>query len=83
MNKKLALLAYLFLLSGCETIYNAADSLGSHMPTIGEPCHNWQCVTSEGQRQSDMNKRMEEAAKNASASKTAQPQNQQATPVQK
>ncbi len=82
MNKKLLLASFL-LLSGCETIYNAADSLGSHMPTIGEPCRHWQCMTDEGQRQSDMNRRMEEAAKNTAASKTAQPQNQQATPDQK
>jgi hypothetical protein len=79
MNKKLALFALPLLLSGCETIYGWADSAGSHFPTIGEPCRHWQCVTEEGQRQSDLNRRMEEAAKNTPAPKPeqqAQPKDQ-------
>lgn len=60
MNKKLFFLLP-FLLSGCETIYNAADSIGSHLPTIGEPCRHWQCVTSSGQQKSNQIKQMQEA----------------------
>lgn len=67
--------------TGCTTIGNWADSAGSHMPTIGEPCYHWQCFTESGQRKSDEIKRAEQAkaeqAKEASQSKEAgQPQEQ-------
>lgn len=75
MDKKLLLLSLPLLLSGCDFIYNSANNLGKHMPTIGEPCYNWQCVTDEGQKRSDLNKRMEEAAKNPPAQKAPAPAN--------
>lgn len=50
-------LLFLPLLGGCETIGNWADDLGQHMPVIGERCEHWQCFTSSGQEQSEMNKR--------------------------
>lgn len=51
-----------FLLTGCNAISDMADRLGSHMPTIGEPCHHWQCITPEGQRKSDENRVLEQAS---------------------
>lgn len=44
-------------LSGCDWIGRQADAVGEYMPTIGDRCENWQCMTTEGQRQSEMNKR--------------------------
>lgn len=43
----------LISLSDCTAISNVADSIGSHMPTIGEPCNHWQCITDDGQKKSD------------------------------
>lgn len=43
----------LFLLSGCQSIGNLADDLGSHLPVIGERCEHWQCFTTSGQETSD------------------------------
>lgn len=60
MNKNIIIILPL-LLSGCETIYGWADSVGKHMPTIGEPCRNWQCMTDSGQKKSDQTKWLEEA----------------------
>jgi|CXWL01.1.fsa_nt_gi predicted small secreted protein len=71
MTKKL-LFALPLLLSGCNTIYGWADGVGKHMPTIGEPCYNWQCMTSSGQEKSDQVKRAEEAASRKS-SQTSEP----------
>lgn len=72
---RISLIATLLLLSGCTTIGNWADRAGSHMPTIGEPCHHWQCVTESGQRRSDEIKRAEQAkaeqAREADQSKEA------------
>lgn len=61
MTKKL-LFALPLLLNGCNTIYGWADSVGSHMPVIGEPCNHWQCVTNSGQEKSDDMKQAEEKA---------------------
>lgn len=53
-SMKIRVLPCLFLLlSACDTIGDAADSLGTHMPVIGERCEHWQCLTAEGQRRSD------------------------------
>lgn len=68
-----------WLLVGCNTIYNAADSVGSHLPTIGEPCRNWQCVTESGQRKSDEIKWLDEASEQQPARKTV-PQPEKPTP---
>ncbi len=76
MNKKL-LFTLPLLLNGCTAIYNAADSVGSHMPTIGEPCRNWQCITTSGQRTSEERKWLEEASEVPPTNKKA---NQQPTP---
>lgn len=61
MNKKI-IIALPLLLTGCETIYGWADSAGKHMPTIGEPCRNWQCFTDSGQQKSAETKALEEVA---------------------
>lgn len=61
MTKFLLLMFPLFIV-GCSAIANTADSIGSHLPTIGEPCHHWQCITSSGQKKSDEIKQIEEAA---------------------
>ncbi len=45
------------LVTGCTWIGNTADSIGSHMPVIGERCEHWQCVTSGGETQSRLNQR--------------------------
>jgi hypothetical protein len=44
------------ILSGCTAISNWADSVGSHFPVIAEPCHNWQCITDDGQKKSNKRK---------------------------
>lgn len=61
MNKHLIIILPL-LLSGCSKIYDMADGIGKHMPTIGEPCRNWQCVTTHGKQQSDQEKWAEEVS---------------------
>jgi hypothetical protein len=52
------LLLPLWLVSGCNGIGDVADSLGNHLPVIGDRCEHWQCFTESGQEQSEMNKRM-------------------------
>ena len=42
---RLALIAMLLPLSGCQAITNWAYDVGSHMPVIGERCEHWQCIT--------------------------------------
>ena len=49
----LAFSASCLLLGGCQTISGWADSVGSHMPVIGERCEHWQCITGSGQAESD------------------------------
>ena len=51
-------------LSGCQTIGNWADSVGRHMPVIGERCEHWQCITSSGQAESDYNKQIQQRPQN-------------------
>lgn len=53
-------IAALWLLSGCETISNFADDVGSHMPVVGERCEHWQCFTEEGKAQSRINQMMKQ-----------------------
>jgi hypothetical protein len=50
--KRVALLAF-FALGGCTWIGNTADSMGEHMPVIGERCEHWQCMTAQGKARSD------------------------------
>ena len=68
----LSLIVFPLFLSGCSTIYNWANGVGKHMPTIGEPCYNWQCMTSSGQAQSDKVKQTEEFI-NKESSTTPEP----------
>lgn len=76
MTKKfISFLPLIVLLNACETIGNAADNLGSHLPTIGEPCHHWQCMTSDGQRQSDAIKKQMEGGKQAAVAPNIPPKN--------
>jgi hypothetical protein len=56
----LSFILLIFILSSCTAIGNFADSIGSHLPTIGEPCNHWQCVTSSGQQKSEEVKRAEQ-----------------------
>ena len=80
MKRELAFIP-IFLLSGCSTIANWADDVGKHIPTIGEPCHHWQCVTGSGQEKSEENKKMEEApAKDAREPKIKTPKTTPAAP---
>jgi hypothetical protein len=59
--KKIFPIVSLLLLGGCESIGNMADDIGTHLPTLSdERCEHWQCFTSDGQAQSDMNKKMRE-----------------------
>jgi hypothetical protein len=51
--KKLLIAALFLPLSGCQTISGWADSAGEYLPTIGDRCEHWQCVTDSGQAQSD------------------------------
>lgn len=50
--------AILLPLSACDTVYGFAEDVGSHLPTVGERCEHWQCVTGGGREQSEMKKRM-------------------------
>jgi hypothetical protein len=65
--------AVFLLLCGCQTIGNWADSIGDHMPVIGDRCEHWQCFTSSGQQISDENK-----AKQAQTSSGISPSGAQA-----
>jgi len=47
-------------LGACQMMVNGANKLGSYMPTIGERCENWQCITSEGKAKSDALKQNKE-----------------------
>ena len=58
----LAMTSSFTLLTGCNAIYNWADGVGKHLPTIGEPCEHWQCVTESGQRTSEQLKKKEEVS---------------------
>lgn len=40
-------------LTACETMNGWVDSMGEHMPVVGDRCEHWQCFTSGGQAQSD------------------------------
>lgn len=80
MNKKLIIVLPL-LISGCDTIYGWADGVGKHMPTIGEPCRNWQCMTDSGQRKSSENKWLEDATNKPPAPKKEQQQQQTPKPA--
>jgi len=42
-----------FILNSCQTISGWADSLGEHMPVVGERCEHWQCFTSSGQKKNE------------------------------
>ncbi len=64
---------FTLLLSGCTAIGNFADGIGKHMPTIGEPCNHWQCVTESGQRTSEQLKKQEEAAEKQKNTKENSP----------
>lgn len=44
------------LLTGCDTVGDFADDMGSHMPVVGERCEHWQCITEGGRRQSEINR---------------------------
>jgi len=57
-HPRLFALLGLFALSGCSSVGDMADSMGSYMPVIGERCEHWQCFTQGGRDQSEMNKRV-------------------------
>lgn len=76
---KRALLALCLLTGGCSWIGDTADSLGSHLPTIGERCEHWQCFTSGGREISRANKEAVEEQKRQTAEEAAKMQ-QPATP---
>lgn len=72
------------LLSGCTAISNWADSVGSHMPTIGEPCYNWQCMTESGQKKSaEIKQGMSTTTKQAEATTQKQDTEENHVPVAK
>lgn len=52
----------LLMLTNCQTIGNWADSIGEHLPVIGERCEHWQCFTASGQQISEQNKKGAQAA---------------------
>lgn len=79
MNKR-AIIILPLLLSGCDTIYGWADSVGKHLPTIGEPCRSWQCVTDSGQRKSDETKWLDEASQKPPVPKKPVPPTATPTP---
>ena len=71
------LLVLLFSATSCTTIGNWADSAGSNMPNIGEPCYHWQCFTSEGRAKSDLIKAQMQKAEQKPQYEQPSPQQQQ------
>lgn len=61
------------LLAGCDRVFNFADDVGSHLPTIGERCEHWQCFTEEGRAQSEMKQRMRAMASQPQPGQQAAP----------
>jgi len=58
MKKPVLLIAGCLALSGCETIGNWADDVGSHLPVLSdERCEHWQCFGEEGQAISRANQK--------------------------
>ena len=45
------------LTGGCQTITDGANKIGSYMPTIGERCEHWECMTTTGKAKSEQIKR--------------------------
>lgn len=63
MKKIITALAIVLTTSGCNAFVDWANSLGSYMPVVSDQrCEHWQCMTSEGQERSKLNKAMEEQA---------------------
>jgi hypothetical protein len=60
-------------LSGCNWIGRQADTLGSHMPVIGERCEHWQCITESGRQKSDMYKAQQRAEQEKPTQQEAAP----------
>jgi len=56
------LVSLFFVLNGCQTIGDWADSAGKHMPVIGQRCEHWQCITASGQQASDEKIKQEQQA---------------------
>lgn len=50
----LCLSASCIALAGCQTVYGWAESVGNHMPVIGERCHHWQCFTNDTGKSADV-----------------------------
>ena len=72
------LLTVPFLLTGCESVMDAGNNLGHHMPTIGaDTCESSECITASGKAQSEAikaeRKRQQEALKNGTAQPAATP----------
>jgi hypothetical protein len=87
LPRRLRLLAMTGLLAtttSCTAIGNWADGLGSHLPTVGEPCHHWQCMTDSGQKRSEELKKqdLKRNEENAKKAVTVKPETIQDTPKQ-
>ena len=82
MNRKFVF-ALPLLLSGCNTIYGWADDVGKHMPTIGNSCNNWQCITESGQRKSEENKWLDDVSEKQPVPKAAPQTTPQTPPITK
>jgi hypothetical protein len=72
--KRIAFVLLTLATTGCNSISNGADSLGSHLPVIGEPCAHWQCITSEGREQSDAIKEEQQRAREQQIKDAQSPQ---------
>jgi hypothetical protein len=59
--------AALLLLGGCGFF----DSVGDHMPVLGDRCEYWQCFTQYGQEQSNLIKEREHGASSDSSGSAA------------
>ncbi len=73
--KPFGLFCLVLALSGCQTVGGWFDSVGNHLPVIGERCEHWQCFSDSGRRESEATKRARETRDAGASSQTppAQP----------
>jgi len=50
----LAMTTLVVLQTSCTRTYDLADGIGKEIPTVSEPCYNWQCITDGGKKKSDV-----------------------------
>jgi hypothetical protein len=81
--RKILLIGLCAALGGCQSIGDWADDVGTHLPVLSDQsCEHWQCFTSDGQAESDMNRKMREERWRQEEQQEQQGQVQQPIPAQ-